>query len=185
LRRNTEADFWVKVEKTEGCWLWMAARDKDGYGNVRWRMERERAHRLSWRLTYGNIPDGLWVLHRCDNPPCVRPDHLFLGTAKDNTADMLNKGRYISHRQKWTPEQRAKVAEFYRQYPEVRARGERCHTAKLTAEKVLEMRRVRRETGRPYADIAIEFGVSKRAALLAIQGITWKHVFQSAAQIAG
>ncbi|NUQ92859.1 MAG: HNH endonuclease [Gemmatimonadaceae bacterium] len=86
--------FWQKVEKTETCWLWTGARySATRYGQVilPGRVVRG-AHRVAWELTHGPIPDGLFVCHRCDNKQCVRPDHLFLGTPKDNTHDMIAKG---------------------------------------------------------------------------------------------
>jgi hypothetical protein len=92
--------FWAKVAKTEGCWEWTGCRLPFGHGQVFIRQGGRRgrsitmlAHRLSWELAIGPIPAGLKVLHRCDNPPCVRPDHLFLGTAADNVADCHSKGR--------------------------------------------------------------------------------------------
>lgn len=87
--------FATKYEKAEsGCWLWTGARKPGGYGNFQMRPRQfESAHRASWLLHRGEIPDGLWVLHRCDDPRCVNPDHLFLGTPLDNTRDMEAKGR--------------------------------------------------------------------------------------------
>ena len=89
--------FWSKVQPTEGCWLWTGARSTEGYGYIGVGPRRNHkdvlAHRLMWELTYGPIPNGLWVLHRCDTPSCVRPDHLFLGTHQDNMDDMKRKGR--------------------------------------------------------------------------------------------
>lgn len=94
--------FWRKVQKSDGCWWWISVRNEDGYGQFRndelGRMEG--AHRFSWRLTHGDIPHGMCVLHHCDNPPCVNPDHLFLGTQQDNIADMHAKGRYVKRGQK-------------------------------------------------------------------------------------
>jgi hypothetical protein len=86
------AGFWDRVEKTDNCWLWRGPRKPGGYGSVR----GTNAQRIAWQLAVGPIPDGLWVLHRCDNPPCVNPAHLFLGTVVDNNRDMKAKGRYVT-----------------------------------------------------------------------------------------
>lgn len=82
--------FWDKVDKTGDCWEWTARRDKNGYGML----GNDRAHRFSFSLANGGIPDGMQVLHHCDNPPCVNPDHLWLGTPKDNARDRNAKGRH-------------------------------------------------------------------------------------------
>lgn len=85
--------FWAKVRRGDGCWEWTAARSAAGYGWFKGAAGPELAHRVAWRLERGEIQAGLFVLHRCDNPRCVRPDHLFLGTNADNMADMVQKGR--------------------------------------------------------------------------------------------
>lgn len=88
--------FWAKVNvgaDTE-CWPWTAYRGLAGYGQFAFHRRRlEQAHRVAWQLTYGPIPPGLFICHRCDNPPCVNPRHLFLGTRTDNVRDMWSKGR--------------------------------------------------------------------------------------------
>lgn len=89
----TVKTFWDKVEQTDGCWLWRAYRDKDGYGVFGIGGKNYRAHRFSWMLTRGLIPEGMCVCHTCDNPPCVHPDHLWLGDNRLNTLDRDLKGR--------------------------------------------------------------------------------------------
>lgn len=76
-----------------GCWIWTANSDKDGYGQFRIGKKMMRPHRFSYEHFVGEIPNGMYVLHKCDIPSCVRPEHLFVGTQKDNVADMIKKGR--------------------------------------------------------------------------------------------
>lgn len=85
--------FWEKVDPSGDCWVWTGRARNRGYGVVSVDGRGRLAHRVAWELERGPIPEGLNVLHRCDNPPCVRPDHLFLGTQADNMADMTEKKR--------------------------------------------------------------------------------------------
>jgi hypothetical protein len=94
---TTVQRFWSKVDKTSTCWLWTGALFRSGgYGAFRIRTTTIRAHRLAWELMREKIPRGMCVLHRCDVPACVNPDHLFLGTRADNMKDMYNKGRNVN-----------------------------------------------------------------------------------------
>lgn len=88
------AMFWLRVDKTGECWLWTGVLNDRGYGVF----GGDRAHRISWRLANGPIPVDLCVLHRCDTPACIRPDHLFLGTKGDNNRDRSAKGRNAPQR---------------------------------------------------------------------------------------
>ena len=98
MRPNTleslAIDFWERVTKTpDGCLVWKGAKLASGYGLVRIGGKWKLAHRIAWTLAHGEIPNGAEVLHRCDNPPCVNDDHLFLGTQGDNNRDRSAKGR--------------------------------------------------------------------------------------------
>ena len=90
--RPFEDRFWEKVNKTEGCWYWTGA-THGGYGEINIRGKIRTASRVAWELTFGPIPDGLFVCHHCDTPRCVNPAHLFLGTNLDNTHDRIAKRR--------------------------------------------------------------------------------------------
>jgi len=96
-RGSLEERYWLKVDRRgqEDCWAWAGGCDHGGYGRIKAAGERRNlaAHRVAWEFRYGPIPGGLCVLHRCDNPGCVNPEHLFLGTVADNNRDKKEKGR--------------------------------------------------------------------------------------------
>jgi hypothetical protein len=136
--------FWDRVEKTESCWLWTGARSPTGYGNIYIFKSYISTHRLSWLINFWNIPIGLDVCHHCDNPPCCNPNHLFLGTAKQNIQDSIRKGRWLS----------------------------KSRHAKVTAENVSEMRRLSLE-GHTRKHIANLFGVTPQNISCILLGQTW------------
>jgi 5-methylcytosine-specific restriction endonuclease McrA len=86
--------FWKKVDKTNSCWVWVGAKDVCGYGQHVKKFGTTKAHRISYILKYGDFNKTLKVLHRCDNPSCVNPSHLFLGTQQENVQDMVKKARH-------------------------------------------------------------------------------------------
>jgi hypothetical protein len=148
------------------CWTWTGTTQPDGYGKISGdrggRRATMRAHRVSWELHLGPIPRGVFVLHRCDTPRCVNPGHLFLGTAADNSRDMVAKGRSL--RGDRCPA---------RAHPERLRRGERHRWAKLTAREVGVARSLRRR-GLTYRAIADRLGRRYGTVYDAVTGRNWR-----------
>jgi hypothetical protein len=162
-----EERFWEKVARGafDECWEWSASRTQQGYGQFRMAGKSVRAHRAAWELANGSIPDGLFVCHRCDNPPCCNPAHLFLGTAEDNVRDMVAKGRHVR------PLRDESAVKF--------PKGVECHAAKLTEEGVIDIRR-RYDAGERGTAIAADFGVSRSLITLVGKRRAWRHVPEEA-----
>lgn len=140
-----ESRFWSKVQKSEGCWLWQGATGSTSpYGVIRAFGRQTTAHRVSYRLANGPIPAGQQVLHTCDNPLCVKPSHLFLGTQLDNMRDMISKGRQATGHKLNHSDQT----------------GELNANAKLTNDQVAEMRRLF-AAGVSQADLMRSFGTTR------------------------
>lgn len=125
--------FWERVSIMDsGCWEWTGASTKDGYGRCGFAKGRRMAHRWSWEMLIGPIPEGQLVLHTCDNPPCVRSDHLFLGTDADNNADMIAKrrDRHLSHQEHWNAKLTAELVERIREEFDLAKFGEKVEIAR-------------------------------------------------------
>lgn len=146
---TSEMRFWGRIKKGPDCWLWQGAVNTTGYGMASWEGRKNIvAHRLAYKLLRGPIPAGKLALHRCDTPRCCNPDHLFFGTDADNMADKVAKRRQVH--------------------------GERMHTAKLTEEDVLEIRRLKGiERGKT---IAARFGVATSHISNIWTRRLWKHL---------
>lgn len=164
---SNEAAFWARVNTTPTCWLWTGSHLTSGYGTFyRPNGKRTTAHRVSWEDEHGPIPDGQLVLHHCDNPPCVRPDHLFLGTAADNMADMRVKGRAKLYHPNFGD------ANGSRHYP---PKGERNGHAKLT-ETSVRLIRALADRGWSYPKIGQTFMVSRSTVGDIVLRKRWSHV---------
>ncbi len=145
-KRPIEERFWSKVNKGSKCWVWTAAKYYNRYGafNIKGRMYG--AHRVSYEIEYGSIPKGMCVCHMCDNPSCVRPSHLFIGTHEDNMADANVKGRY--------------------------AKGPEHVHSKLTEEQVKVILRDKRV----HREIAEDYPVARETISAIKRGKAWKHI---------
>lgn len=152
-----ETRFWAKVDRGEApnaCWTWTGSTVGIGHGRFWANGRRVLTHRFSWEMANGPIPAGLLVCHHCDNPPCVNPAHLFLGTDADNSRDCVRKGRLV---------------------PPPVTRGERRWNAKLTAELVRRMRGEYAD-GATIDDLAPKYGVDRANVWAVVSRQTWKHV---------
>lgn len=140
------AEFLIQKTGQPGCWEWPGTRSDQGYGTFKDNGKRIAAHRAAWESENGPVPDGLDVLHSCDNPPCCRPSHLFLGTQADNNADRDTKGRG--------------------------ARGSDFSFARLSPAAVLQIR----SSALSDRKCAAEFGVSRGTIRAVRAYLTWRHV---------
>ena len=149
--RPLAARFWSKVDRRgpDECWPWIGSTNQQGYGQIRDGTAR-LASRVAWEMHTGaSVPEDLFVLHRCDNPPCVNPAHLFLGTLADNNRDMREKGRGC--------------------------RGEKAPTAKLTEADVRNIR-AQVSRGEDQGRLASAFSVSQSTISLIAAGKRWRHI---------
>ena len=140
----------VIIHPRTRCWMWTAAVNNHGYGLIKRRRQKDGryAHRVAYKLFKGDIPDGLFVLHKCDTPRCVNPEHLSLGTQSDNIKDCASKGRLVDNS------------------------GERHGMAKLDPEKVSQIRASDAKNG----DLAKQYNVSETTIRFIRQRKLWKHI---------
>ncbi len=150
LNETAPSRFWAKVDYAgpENCWEWRASRNRQGYGLFKAGGKTQRAHRIMYELMVGPIPNGLCVLHTCDNPPCVNLAHLWLGTRADNNHDRDAKGRQVA------------------------LKGEHVNGARLTKEKVLAIR----SDHRSCRTIGADYGVSYATIGYIKRRETWAHI---------
>jgi hypothetical protein len=155
LSDNFVCRYWdnVEVKTKEECWIWEGRKNSKGYGTIGYKKKRILATRTSYYYHYGKFENKLFVCHRCDNPICVNPHHLFLGNQKDNIQDMLAKGRNNP------------------------LKGSKQASSKLNEEKVSQIRSLYLNTEITEKELAIKFGVSETAIADVITNKTWKHVF--------
>jgi len=149
-------NFKKRVLKSNGCWKWLGDKTKAGYGLLSLRTKKRKriyAHRLSYSLYKGNIPDGYVICHICDNPSCTNPDHLFCGTVKDNIADMCKKGRWNAG-------------------PPI---GQKNPSAKLTENIVIDIRN-KHLKGESIRSLAKKHKVARNTVKSIVTRVTWKHV---------
>ena len=143
-------NFWKHVVISPGCWDWKASTDKGGYAVMSHRHKTMRAHRSSWLLHHGEIPEGLIIRHRCDNPTCTNPRHLETGSVADNSQDMIERGRSLF--------------------------GSKNHKAKITEVDVLKIREMYANSEDSQRDIAKHFGINDRSVSHIVRGLTWRKV---------
>jgi len=156
--------FWDKVQKREsGCWEWTASKANKGYGAFGIGGIVVKAHRVAFLWSGGVVPSGLYLMHSCDNPACVNPSHMSVGSKADNNADMCRKGRHRPGGSK-TPKARCKYE-----------RGATHHHAKLTEDSVRNLRSDR-NLGISFSQLAKKYQITSSCAYRIAKGLSWTHV---------
>lgn len=160
------ARFWsrVNVRARSDCWEWLGSKNDEGYGRVRWPDGSRKspvvgAHRVAFEIARGGIPSGMLIRHTCDNPTCVNPEHLLIGTKADNASDMVLRGRHVS-----------------RVNPKALRHGDRHYWSKLTEADVFDIYRMRQE-GKTLKLIALAKGVTLGNVAAILKGRSWKHAW--------
>jgi len=187
-KQKLEERFWAKVQRgsAEDCWEWLSSCNKKGYGTFFYMGKSCLAHRISYLLEKGPIPKGKLVLHTCDKPKCVNVQHLYLGTHRDNSRDMMARGRSAWQTNKGfilecLKRGRAKCTvargdqHYFRRHPEAIMRGSNHANAKLNEGQVREIRD-KASHGALQRELAVEFGVTRSTIGLIVRRKLWKHV---------
>jgi len=164
LDKSVQSRFENKIEKVDTvqeidglCWEWTCMTHDYGYGRFSIDGKWFLAHRISWRLYEGNIPDEKYVLHKCHNEKCVNPDHLYIGTQKDNVEDAVNQGNFEDRKN-------GDVS------------GEINGQSKLSADDVRQIRRKYEETEKTYYDLSNEYGISFGCVGKIVRRERWEHI---------
>lgn len=159
--------FWPKVEvgAAHECWLWIRGQFSTGYGAMQFEGRAQHSNRIAYMLEKGPIPDGMVVMHTCDVRLCCNPEHLVLGTHKDNMADMAGKRRASRGDSHWT-----------RHSPANLARGSVVKGSKLTEGQIREMRKLREVTGMSYDGLAKLYNIAKCTVARILHRKMWAHV---------
>ena len=149
--KSTIIRFWLNIRKTDNCWEWKLGKDKDGYGIIAINGKKTvRIHRLSYEINIGEIPEKMCVLHRCDNPSCANPNHLFLGKAKENAIDMVAKGRSLV--------------------------GEKNHKSKLKNGDIFQIREMYDKKNISETELAKMFNVTQGMIGFIVRRESWTHI---------
>jgi len=160
-----EQRFWSKVNKTDICWVWTGCRNKKGYGSF-YCKKKIASHRYSYIIHNGNIPNGLLVRHTCDNPSCVNPAHLILGTNQDNVNDKMKRGRHNCGRG---------ISHGFVLHPEIVPKGENHGRSKLTEDDIHQIR-ILYEFNYTLKELGKLYGVSFANISRIIRREAWSHI---------
>lgn len=166
LSEDQKARFWrnVSIGDADSCWMWTGCVDRVGYGIAHFNLRSWRAHRIALILSLGFDIGNLVAMHICDNPGCCNPAHLKAGTSKENSRDMVIKGRGYQGEKHWTVRRNEDVP-----------RGSHSHVSKFTDDQVRQMKQMLRD-GVPRKEISAIFGIKLTNLQSIVSGHTWRHV---------